>query len=201
MNERQYTDEELIAALQGTAKMRNQALRWICKAPKWNLSARKVVSQYGAEHVDFEDVFSESLMSFTKNIMTGKFEGRSAVLSYFVSICKFKCLSKNRTLSLSDELSEHASHLEDNSQEEALMEEEQNKEKKKLMDLLLEKLKEPCRKVLSLYSLNYPMKEIALEMGYSNPQSAKNRTKKCREALRKLIVETPSIHNKVKSWI
>jgi RNA polymerase sigma-70 factor (ECF subfamily) len=51
-----------------------------------------------------------------------------------------------------------------------------------------ERIGDPCHRLLELfYFFQKSMEEISLELGYKNPETAKNQKYKCMERLRKLV--------------
>lgn len=194
-----YTNEELKKALITSETTQNKALRWIYQQEKWRKSVDKMVFGMGGNITQSADVFQEGIAVFARKIMQGKFNEESSLFTFFIGICKNcslrKIKKKNMTnISKREEIKMY-------NPEAKLIEKECSEELEKMMHYLLGQLKEKCRKILKMYSLKYPMEEIASEMGFKKEQSAKNAAFKCRKKLRNLIVSDKKIYQKIQECL
>lgn len=201
MNENRYTNEELKMALRASELTQNEALRWIYQHEKWRRSVDKLVLNMGGDLANAKDVFQEGIAIFARKVMQGEFKGDSALLTYFIGICRNCSLRKfQKGTNTSEDISKLADKGID-SPEDVFITRERSKEQKKIMRFLMGQLKEKCQRVLTMYSLKYSMDEIANEMGYGKAQAAKNAALKCRNKLREMIVSNESIYQKVQEII
>ena len=192
-----YTNEALKEALLISETTQNEALRWIYQQEKWRKSVDKMVMGMGGDLDQSEDVFQEGIAIFARNIMQGRFNGESALLTYFVGICRFCYLRKIEQNKITSVEMTHHEDKEVDGPEVSMIKQERSESQSKMMRYLLGELKDKCRKILKMYSLKYSMEEIANEMGFEKAQSAKNATMKCRKKLRELIVSNKTIYQKV----
>lgn len=193
-----YTDKELIEMIKRSESTRHKALSWICQEDAWVKGSYKASSNAGLRDEHYEDVFQEALTAMTFNVLKDRFREDSQLRTYFISICRnlsLKWANKQK----SHEPLDNVHHLSfnpiggDDHKDEL--------ELKKLMKSAFEGLKEGCRRILMLYGTGLSMEEIALEMGYENKQSAKNKSKACRDKLKVIIESNVSLHSRLKEWI
>lgn len=127
---------------------------------------RNTVIKYGGSVDSVKDHFQDCLIQLMKNLSTGKFEGNSKLSTYFLSIAKFSWWDKNRKLAKEYE-------FKDEMKKQAIQPDEINDNSKfdlhALLTRELENIQADCSEVLrSYYFLKLPLKEIALNMGYTN---------------------------------
>lgn len=178
-----WNDETLIQAIQGSQKERDAALLHIFRQLDWQKMAGRFVQQNSGNAHDAEDVFQEAIIQLDKNLRKGKFEGRSALQTYFMAIVKFiwwKKLERRRPL---EEIKpEHHDGVEE-SPDVNLMSEE----KRSYLRQAMTKIGARCKEILQLYQLNHSMEEIAQTIGLGSPDMAKKEAYRCRMRLRQFF--------------
>ncbi len=133
------------------------------------------------------EFYQGTILIFYENVMNGKLaELQSSLKTYLFGIGKNLVMHEYRKAMRGERVKAeyilHA-HLADSPQEMAAEE----------MDLGLvrrcfERIGDPCHRLLELFYFHQKsMEEICGELGYKNPETAKNQKYKCMERLRKLV--------------
>lgn len=184
-----FSDIEIIAAIkQGRA---DDALMFLYKTVQPKV-VNFILKNNGSEE-EGQDIFQESVVSFYKYAVTGKFKTENKISTFIFSISKNMWINrvkqKNRLLSNIDYdliKSEEVSEKNENSEEE--------------LKNVFSQLGDRCKELLT-YSIFYEitMEDIALRMGFSNTNTAKTKNYKCKQRLIKLIQENKSIKEKLYS--
>lgn len=149
---------------------------------------RKMIRQYGGSPEDAADIFQEALIIVCTQARKGNLQLTAKLSTYMYSICKYlwKDEVKKRKaqvpVSLEDELTaEQASSL------ESLREADQ---RVRLAEKVISELGDRCRELLMLfYEQGIKLRDIALRMGYSAENTAKNQKYKCIEAAKLRLKE------------
>lgn len=187
MPEKNWSDEKLIRAIQGKQAEREAALRHIYQRQEWKQRLERYILQNSGASFDADDIFQDAILQLDFNIRQGKFEGRSALQTYFLSMARFIWLKRLDRRRPTDELKpEHFDGIEEGP-DISLM----SKEKEAFLDEAVSQLKDRCQKILKLYKLSYSMEEIAQSIGISSPELAKKETYRCRKRLRQFFEENP----------
>lgn len=133
------------------------------------------------------EYYQGTILIFYENVMNGKLtELQSALKTYLFGIGKNLVMHEYRKNARGEKVKAEfilQSHLADSAQEMATEE----------LDLALvhrcfERIGDPCHRLLELFYFHQKnMEEICSELGYKNPETAKNQKYKCMERLRKLV--------------
>lgn len=147
---------------------------------------RKMVLNNSGSEEDAKDLFHNALIVFYKNIRKPNFELTAKISSYLYAIC-----DKSWKKKLTRDKSRHHASLEGKENIVGENFEYEEKPKKTLAEVikgLLDKLGDPCKKILLMHEYQkYSMQEIADEMGYLTAHSARNQKYKCLEKLKKMV--------------
>lgn len=181
------TDESLLAAIRNGGPAREEALRHFYLLPGLRASVARFVLDNGGGNADVQDVFQEALVLFDRNLREGRFEGKSALTTYFVAIAKWRWVTMRRQQGRYQELSPARYDAEVESVETEVLRTEQREWLAEAMSHIGER----CRELLRRYQLDYSMEEIAREMGYSNAETAKKEAYRCRMKLREQLEKHP----------
>jgi|GEM_PF-4905811 RNA polymerase sigma factor (sigma-70 family) len=188
-------DHQLITALQGNQKQQDEAILWILA--HWWSDVKAFIKSCGAEEQFVEDIAQEALAGLTQQVRKENFKGDSALLTYFKQIARFKTIDYLKKYAPTSSSVNILPELpEENYREKQELQEEINY----LHDQLVKQLDETCQKLMTLRKSEYSMKEIAREMGWKE-QTANNNVSKCREKLRELGEQHPSLLTKIKELL
>lgn len=181
------TDESLLSAIQNGGEEREGALRYIYMLPGLRETVTRFVLENGGNRADSQDVFQEALVLFDRNLREGRFEGKSALTTYFVAIAKWRWVTLRRQQGRYQELSPAQYDGEVESPETETL----RAEHRELLAEVMGQIGERCRELLRLYQLEFAMEEIAQKMGYSGADVAKKEAYRCRMRLRERLENHP----------
>jgi RNA polymerase sigma-70 factor (ECF subfamily) len=145
-----------------------------------------IIREYRCSREDSLDIYQMTILIFHDNIKSGKLEHLvSSIKTYLFGIGK----------NIAREFSRRKARMLPIDQEAFLRkqivdepDEPEYEESFQLARRALQKLGDPCRKLIELfYYEKKSITEIADEMDYKNPETAKNQKCKCMARLRKLV--------------
>lgn len=183
MDKTEMTDSELLRLVQSGdpsglsfvyEKYRKEYINWIRRFSR-------------CDHDDATEYYQATIVIFYENVMNGKLSQlQSSLKTYLFGIGKNLVLHEHRRSQRSTKVKAEfhvQMHLADTQQE--LLSEENDLS---LVHRCFERIGDPCHKLLQLFYFNEKsMEEISAELGYKNPETAKNQKYKCMERLRKLV--------------
>jgi RNA polymerase sigma factor (sigma-70 family) len=178
-----YTDNELIAGI----KSKNN--RIVSQVIKDNIKKinQLVLLNNGSES-DAQDLFQETMIVLYRKIQEKDFNLTCSVGTYIYSIAKLLWLKELSKRSKGKLVDENVDFVIDNNAE--IQETIQKNERLKLFREKYEELSDDCKKVLHMFLMEIPLKEITQIMGYSSEQHTRNRRYRCKEALIKKIINS-----------
>ncbi len=182
---RKYTDEELITGI----KNKNDKIVSHVINDNINKIKQLVLLNNGSES-DAQDVFQEALIVLYRKTHEKNFQLTCSLGTYLYSIARLlwlKELSK-RSKGAFVNVDENIDFVIDNNAE--IQETIQKNERLRLFREKYEELSDDCKKVLQMFLMEIPLKEITRIMGYSSEQHTRNRRYRCKEALIKKIVNS-----------
>lgn len=185
MEPRKYkNDKELFLALR---KRDNQAFSYLYKT-RYSL-IRTMILNKGGSNDDVKDIYQDSLIAFDKNLMKDSFQLTSSLNTYIYSIAKNLWLkevnkrSKSKEVDIDDSIENQPEKVDDENQSMTEL-------KLSIAQETMSELGDPCKTLLTnYYFYKKSMEEIASEMGYNSPKTAKNAKYKCMERLRKAVAK------------
>ncbi len=160
-----------------------------------------VMSASGASNQDAEEAFAEGSRIFVENIIKKQYRGESKPTTYFISICinvwfeKKRGAYRRRLSFVEDAMALDHIHFEKPEHEFDLS------VLKATLQELLRFVKKKCREILWLSALDYPMRDIAEQMGLKEERAAIHLAYRCREQLRNKIGESPKLNDFLKSFL
>jgi len=144
------------------------------------------VKQNNGNDDDAYDVFQEAIIVFYKNLMKGNYESKSKISTYLFGICKRQWLNQlNRRLKY-EKPNDNFVALDTRQDDGFEIEFTRGRQSlKRYIDEALNKLGEPCKKLLetTIY-LKLRMQEIAEMFNYSSAHSARQQKLRCIKRLR-----------------
>ncbi len=200
-------DDKIIKAIEHGGEDRDNALKFLFLNEDLRNSVFGILHKYGVQFQDREDIFQDALIAFDRNVQEQKFIGESSISTYIVSISRYIWFNMKKKLSkieLTDNEKTNENTFDDSTPESIYFQNESlifNKEVKKILWQLLSQLDERCQQALRMWSEGRSMEEIKNALGFKQSQGANNKTFRCRERLRKMIMNNPALVNLLKSRI
>lgn len=186
-------DTEIIAAITGKETARNQVLQHLVQVAGWRPQViRHVILNSGTEE-DGEEIFFDALAIFDRNVREGKFQGRSALNTYFFQIAKFQWLK--RLEKHQPKIEDFNPHINNPDTEEGVERSIIAAEHEQVFAQVMAQIGERCKRIFSLFHLGYSMAEIAQEVGISDADQAKKEKSRCKKRLLILLAERPDLRN------
>ena len=188
-----WNDATLIAAINGKETERNRALQHIVQGAGWRQQVLRYVMANSGVEEDGEEVFIDALTILDSNLRDGKFEGRSALNTYFVQIAKFLWLKRlaRRRPALDPKKLQDAEPMVEDSVEKMLI----SLEHETVFAQVMSQVGERCKRIFELFHLGHSMAEIAQELGISDADQAKKEKSRCKKRLLNLLAERPELRN------
>ncbi len=177
-----FTDQELIVELK---KRNNRAVQFIMD--EYFPMIEYMVEKMGGASEDAKDIFQEALIIIITKIDEGAFILTAKFSTYLYAISKnLRLLQQKKDTAAMNYLQNESdligkTHFTENYDKEL---------KQKVFKYYFEKMSETCQKVLKLYWLELPIKEIAQRLG-KKEGSIKTRKFECKKKLIELIINNP----------
>ncbi|MDN3549543.1 RNA polymerase sigma factor [Mucilaginibacter aquaedulcis] len=154
---------------------------------------REAAKKYGIETEEAASIYSDTIIAIIKNIISGKFEGRSSLKTYTYQIFSNKCVDLLRKKTTNKGKLENTMpydslvyELPDETRSviQALIAKD---ERQQVMDRLQE-IGDKCKELLLLFEEGYNDKEIAGHMKYQSANVVKTTRLRCLEKLKLKLV-------------
>jgi len=186
-----YTDNEILNCISNGGKPLNDCMYYLYHYSGMKEKVINFVLANGGNRQDGEDIFQDSISNMILNIRNGRFKSNSSILTYLLAICKNLWFNKyNREIKLNEIkqklIDKQVKNM--NSPEEMLFKNYNSL----LMNKLLKKIGNTCKKVLGLWALNYSFKEIGKKIGKSEGATRKHKFE-CMKRLITLFKNNPEI--------
>jgi RNA polymerase sigma factor (sigma-70 family) len=182
-----YSDETLI---EGLRQRKQRHIDYIYQ--EFTPVVRHLVKQNSGSESDVGDLVQEAIILLYKRSLNQPFELKCGLKTFFISICKNLWLqhldNKYRLLYQAEfEVNEPNSTYNSDDMETR----EENNEKRRLLYKNMLSLPADCQRLLELYFLKIPYKEIARLMNFKDEVYVKTRKYSCKNMLRKRIIGDP----------
>jgi len=189
-NAKVYSDGELIAAISRGEQL-NSAILFIYQRYATTISSFIIAK--GGTAQDAEDAFQETVVTFIDLIKHNKYRGEASLKTFLVAIARNLWLNELKKRERSDKravIFEEGRSMSELDVSEHMA----DREAKQQLRQVLDKLSEPCRKILTLfYYDNLSMKDMLIHLPYENEQVVRNKKYKCLQQLTDLIKQNPFI--------
>ncbi len=184
-------NQYIVDAILAGGRALNQAMADLYKSGHFKDAVRALVLEYGGKDSEVEDVFQDGIAHLIMNIRKGNFRGESGLKTYFLSICKNIWFQKLRREKKFKEIIQQLppQEIADSTPGSLLL----LGEKKILLNQLLDRIGSVCKKVISLWTLSYSMKEIAQKTGYKNEGVVRKKKHQCLQALVELVKDNQAL--------
>ena len=145
----------------------------------FKMMSNMIIKNSGTEY-EARDIYQDALIVFWQKVIQDKLLLTSKISTYLYSICQNlwrKELEKKKRLSYEEK--------------DGLQNDEQaydQNEKNSLIAQCIDKLGDSCKKVLTYYYFDgLSMQDIADQLGFSSPDTAKTKKYKCKKELDKIV--------------
>ncbi|MDF2447596.1 MAG: polymerase, sigma-24 subunit, subfamily [Bacteroidota bacterium] len=174
------TDQEIIEAIRSNKNDKAFAALY-----KNFPSIRKMIRANNGLKEDAEDVFQESLIILCSKIHEGDFILTSKLGTFLYSVSRYLWMDELKRRGRRNEIVSDLNAFNYPSVDEMSMEEEY---KARMAEKTIDALGERCKELLVLfYSGTLKLRDIAVKMGYTSENSAKNQKYKCLEMAKKQL--------------
>jgi len=188
--EGKYDDAELIAAINDKKEI-DKAILYIYKQYADNISS--FITNNGGSQQDADDIFQETVIVFIDIVKKGKYRKEASIKTFLVAIARntwFNEIKKRDRSGHREKLYETSRGTDEMDVSHYISDREIKQELRELLN----KLSDPCRKILMLfYYESLPMKEIVHHLHYENEQVVRNKKYKCLQQLTEMIKANPFI--------
>lgn len=184
-------DEEIINAIQGGGKKRGDALAQIYMNKNLNKRITNFLIHKKADPKDKDEILTEAILIFDRNIRNNKFKQESNIYTYLFSIATYFWINYKKN----DLHSHKANDLEllkisDVQNPELIVIERELKEQ---LWQILNLMGEKCKKILEYWCGKYNYSEIAKFMDLSSESNARKMKYKCKKKLVELVRTKPDL--------
>ncbi|MEY3368372.1 MAG: hypothetical protein RI973_1527 [Bacteroidota bacterium] len=183
-----WTDRQIISRIKDP-DTRDKTLYALFYQLDWRGAAIALVRKLGGNEQDGEELASDALVAFDHNVRNDRFQGKSALKTYFLSIARYRWLNhlrRQRPGLLP--LAENLEGREDESAEMIFLREEYSEVFRSALAMIGDR----CQKILELYMLDTRMEEIARAMNLANADMAKKAAYRCRMTMREFLQAHPA---------
>lgn len=186
-----FSDANIISSILKNDTSMEQAINYLYDRSGIMEDVQKYIKSRSGSKEMIEDVFQEGVVHLIMNIRKGNYKGEGSIKGYLFGICRNIWLKKlNKEIRHRDETNVmKVEEIDYQTPEYYLIDEE----KKSIIDNVLSRLGEMCKKVLTFWKLNYSMKEIAEEVGYKSEGVVRKKKHQCMKKLIKLVKEKPEL--------
>jgi RNA polymerase sigma factor (sigma-70 family) len=188
--EGKFSDSELMVAICDKTQL-NDAILSIYR--QYSDLVSSFLISYGASEQDADDVFQETVIAFINIVQNDKFRMEASIKTFLVSVARniWRNEQKKR---LRTDFREQRFESGRPQSEDGINEWINESEKKKQLRDLVDKLGEPCRKLLMLfYYEGLSIKEMLNYLPYENEQVVRNKKYKCLQQLTEIMKNHPLI--------
>ena len=139
-----------------------------------------ILGKMGASKDDAWEIFQESLIVILNKAQSPDFQLNSSFYTFLVSVCKFKWFNESKKKYKKNvTIDEKVTLKDDYDIEESLY----KMERFKLYKSKLGELDPICQQLFELFFNKIPLKEIAIKIGLSTENAAKQKKYKCQKKL------------------
>lgn len=179
-------DEEIIERIRAGGKEREIAITRLYKKHfPLTFEGKKKFRQLSED--ELIHAYNSAIISAKKHIIEGQFQRKSSLRTFLYRIFFNKCIDIIRKNS-SNKVDTYEKIPEPDAREPNFLHELYLKEDFKHMMFLLDKLGDPCRKIILFADYyGYTSEEIAREIGFSNAKSVNSKKYTCLQTLRKML--------------
>lgn len=195
---RKYDDAELIAAINDQKNL-DQAILYIYQ--NYSETVSSFITNNGGSQQDADDIFQETVVAFIDIAKKGKYRMEASIKTFLVSIARniwYNQIKKKERSGQREKVYEIGRGADEMDVSHFISDREVKQEFRELLN----KLGDPCRKILTLfYYENLSMKEMVDHLPYENEQVVRNKKYKCLQQLTEMIKANPLIASQINEII
>jgi RNA polymerase sigma factor (sigma-70 family) len=184
-----YTDDILIAMIQGLGKDRDAAIQYVLKS--WKHEAVAVLNRKSATKAEIEYVLEEAIVAFDKHIRHGTYRQESSLKTFFISIFKQTFRNKDRSGLFEKGHTPLDEKTTDVATGETSLTQMYSRDVSTFVQKILAVLSPRCRDMLTLYMLSFTNREIKEQMNIPSESAVGNALFECRQKFRLLCEKSP----------
>lgn len=186
--------QELIDRVRSSVRERDKVMEelYANQALRAN-TERFILSNSGASD-DVETILCDTIVNFVKNCYKPDFQIRTNIENYFFGVTKnlwFRTIRQRKPTTSLDQVPEKPA---EGNPELLLV----NLEQRKLLEVILEKIDEKCKMVLTLWARDMKMKAIAKELNYSSAEVVRKKKHFCLKKLIEIVNDHPEFIDTLK---
>ena len=182
MGKSSYTNIEVVQAIKNNKA--DKVLQFLYKNLQPKIS--KWIRTNNGSKEEAQDIFQDSILVFYSYVLKDKFNIEANIEAFIFKTAKNKWINyvkkEGKKVTIEGDI---AINTEPSSS---------SRNNKELINGLLEELGKVCKEILT-YTIFYKisMEDVCARMNYNNPNTAKTKNYKCKQRLKNLINENPSI--------
>ena len=193
-----YSDEEIVEGIKAGGVSEERVLEALYKK-NLNIITNHIIKNNGDKDVA-KDIFQDILVIFCEQVKTERYQYQptTKISTYLFMLSKRLWINELKKTGREQEYKSKQAEKEivynENYNETTPLYRILAEEKQLIVKKLMEELDDVCRKML-VYSIfeELSMKEICTRMGFKNESVAKSKKYKCKEALKKIIQNSPQL--------
>ncbi|NNF02556.1 MAG: sigma-70 family RNA polymerase sigma factor [Bacteroidia bacterium] len=182
-----YTDGAIIKAIENGGSQLESVMLHFYKDSAIRAKVYYFIKQNNGNIHDAEDIFQDGMKNLIISVRSKRYKATGSVEAYIFATCRNLWYKKFKNKIREKPDVEINYTVEDLDPLMVL----EKKEKLQVVDELMGKLGDKCRRVLELWNLDYSMKEIAEKLEYKSEGMAR---KKKHECLQKLLLHSNHIN-------
>jgi hypothetical protein len=191
------TELELIQNLQAHPSSHDKALSFIFQSKVYRDPIIVYLRSKGVNNIDVEELWTDIVVKFSALVRDGKYEHQNKLGGYLKNLARYMMLNHFRDQGKTI-IEEITSTIEKDHHVEAIT--MHHKELKGLLSAQLDELGEVCKSILTLWSLDYSMKEIMEKLKLISVEATRKRKHKCLNSLLTNVRGNSSFKNLLKEY-
>ena len=184
-----YADETLVAMIQGSDKLRDEAIQYVLK--NWKHEVVAFLNRQGANKEEVEYILEEAIVVFDRHIRNRTFREESSLKTFLISICKQIFRNKERWRKSEKSLTSLEGITTNTTTEETPLTQIYSREVATFVQKILAALSLRCQGLLRLYMLSFTNREIKEQMDMPSENAVGNALFECRLKFRQLCEKSP----------
>lgn len=175
--------QKIVEKVRRSLDSRNSVIKDLYTSKKLKASINSFILKNSGTKDDVEDLLTHGVMTFIKQCYRPLFELKNSPEGYIFTIVKYEWMKRRKGRMIVVDEEKRPELTTGITIEQEMIGEERMEALRKAMRSLDDK----CRKVLTLWSSDLKMREIALQMGYKSEGMARKKKHECLGKLKLII--------------